>query len=335
MLPFLKLPGPVEVDESKIGAQRWSHLGRFPKKLRWVVGLICRTTRLPIVYYLPNKRHDTLAELFKPHLEAGTIVLSDCHPSYVKLRSAESKLAPYGWYHFWINHSERFVHEKFSFVHTNNIERNWRSLKSTISYVKYSVREERIHEYLQSYMLRCLCRKDKRYFMLLSVIHAYYQHHMATYLQRQSSARPLHYLPTLCSIDASYYSDNGEPIYSKDFHGPEPPKSLDPLFMDERERFRFGFFPGTDVYDRELIGRVRHGEVNHVDHLVEKQGEYAEKRWHKYDVVGGDLSYMMGRTGEDEGGVSGWKEGWQRYYRELVGIEEEERKEKDRRKNMK
>jgi hypothetical protein len=95
-----------------------------------------------------------LSEFFKPHIENGAVVLSDCHPSYVKLKGAESKLAQYGWYHFWINHSERFVHEKFSFIHTNNIERNWRALKSSISYIKYSVKEERINEYIHSFMLR-------------------------------------------------------------------------------------------------------------------------------------------------------------------------------------
>ena len=50
VLPFLSLPGPVEVDESKIGAERWSQVGRYPKKVRWVLGMICRTTKIPVVY---------------------------------------------------------------------------------------------------------------------------------------------------------------------------------------------------------------------------------------------------------------------------------------------
>lgn len=248
ILPYLDLPGPVEIDESKIGAQRWSHLGRFPKKLRWVVGMICRKTKIPIIYYVDDKKHDTLAHLFKKHISQGAVVLSDCHPSYVKLKSSGSKLAQYGWFHFWINHSESFVHDKFSFVHTNNIERNWRALKSSISYIKYSVKEERITEYLHSFMLRQICSKDKLYFMMLKVLRQYYCYHMASYLQRNKGN--LHYLPNICAIDSSYYNEDGTTIVVKEFHGEAPP-SLDPSDMDERDRFRFGFVESYDICDRE------------------------------------------------------------------------------------
>ena len=153
-----------------LGAQRWSHLGRFPRKLRWVVGMLCRRTGIPLFYYIPDRKHPTLSALFKPHVEDGSVVLSDCHPSYVRPRSATSRLDQYGWYHFWINHSERFVHDKFSFVHTNNVERHWRALKSSISYIKYSVKEERVDQYLHSFMLRPVMLKDKIYEWMLRVL---------------------------------------------------------------------------------------------------------------------------------------------------------------------
>jgi hypothetical protein len=42
--PFLKLPGPVEIDEAKIGVQRWHFKGEFPKNIKWAFGLYCRST---------------------------------------------------------------------------------------------------------------------------------------------------------------------------------------------------------------------------------------------------------------------------------------------------
>ena len=55
--------------------------------------MICRKTKIPIIYYIPNKRHETLVDILKPHIDDGAVVLSDAHPSYVKLKGAESKLA--------------------------------------------------------------------------------------------------------------------------------------------------------------------------------------------------------------------------------------------------
>ena len=41
ILPYLKLPGPVEMDETLISRKRWSPFGKMPK-LKWAFGLYCR-----------------------------------------------------------------------------------------------------------------------------------------------------------------------------------------------------------------------------------------------------------------------------------------------------
>ena len=41
ILPYIKLPGPVEMDETLISRKRWSPFGKMPK-LKWAFGLYCR-----------------------------------------------------------------------------------------------------------------------------------------------------------------------------------------------------------------------------------------------------------------------------------------------------
>ena len=61
-------------------------------------------------YEIQSKSHDYLVNIVKKHVQAGTIMLSDHHSSYVIMRSAKSNLTKYGFFHFWINHSAWKVH---------------------------------------------------------------------------------------------------------------------------------------------------------------------------------------------------------------------------------
>ena len=66
--PYLVLPGIVEIDETKISRQRWHFKGGFPKKIRWVFGMYCRSTGIPIVYEIQCKNHDYLVNILKKHV---------------------------------------------------------------------------------------------------------------------------------------------------------------------------------------------------------------------------------------------------------------------------
>ena len=96
-------------------------MGHFPQ-LRWVFGLLCRQSRIPIMYYVKEKSHESLIKIMKKHTLPGTVIFSDTHASYVNVARSTSRLAKYGWYHYWICHVSRYVHEKFGFVHTSGIE---------------------------------------------------------------------------------------------------------------------------------------------------------------------------------------------------------------------
>ena len=84
VLPYIKLPGPVEMDETLISAKRWNPFSKMPK-LKWAFGLICRQTSIPIIFYIKNKTHWTLSQIIKAYCDPGTAVLSDCHSSYVHM----------------------------------------------------------------------------------------------------------------------------------------------------------------------------------------------------------------------------------------------------------
>ena len=78
----------------------------------------------------------------------------------------------------------------------------------------------------------------------------------------------------------------------KEFHG-ETPKSLNPLEMDERELFKFGFVESYDIIDQEQISPMKLNEVTSIDHLLEYASDFTVRRYHHYDKFNNDLSYMI------------------------------------------
>lgn len=63
--------------------------GKFPT-VRWAFGFHCRTTKLPIIYQIKNKKHWNLSNYIKKHVAPGSVMFSDEHPSYVVLRANRS-----------------------------------------------------------------------------------------------------------------------------------------------------------------------------------------------------------------------------------------------------
>ena len=72
------------------------------------------------------------------HVPSGSTIYSDGFATYFSNRTAPptSHLEPYGYTHFTINHSQHFVSEIDSTIHTNTIERLWRTLKEKFKHNK-------------------------------------------------------------------------------------------------------------------------------------------------------------------------------------------------------
>jgi len=87
MLPYLKLPGPVEIDETRLGRQKLSKCTVFARKINRVFGMSCRSTGIPVFYYIPDRKHPTLTKIIRKHLSSAGAIISDTMTSYVRPRS--------------------------------------------------------------------------------------------------------------------------------------------------------------------------------------------------------------------------------------------------------
>jgi hypothetical protein len=140
-------------------------------------------SRVPMLYHCKSKDHHSFVEMIKKHALPGCIIYSDTHSSYVNTNSCTSKLARYGFYHFWINHSCKYVHEKFGFVHTTPIECCWNNLKKTACGLRSAMASKAITQHLNSYSFRCIFRKDGLHHMILKSIRYAYERQYRKYLQ--------------------------------------------------------------------------------------------------------------------------------------------------------
>ena len=139
-------------------------------------------SRIPMIYHCKSKDHSAFVDLIKKHASPGCVIYTDTHSSYVKTHCAVSKLAKYGYYHYWINHSCMYVHEKFGFVHTMPIEVCWNNMKKTATSLKAATSNRAIREHLNTYTFRCIFRKEGLHHMILRAIRFTYDRQYRKFL---------------------------------------------------------------------------------------------------------------------------------------------------------
>ena len=116
------------------------------------------------MYYIPDRRHPTLTTLIRKHCEFGSAIMSDMMTSYVRPKTFSSRLDQYGYYHFYFDHANVSIHEKFSFIYTNTVRMQFLSLKKHISsYQHVYVPVEKTDQYIHSFMYRKMVEPDKLY----------------------------------------------------------------------------------------------------------------------------------------------------------------------------
>ena len=122
----------VEIDETLVVRKKYNK-GRDLIQT-WLFGGIERTSKksfvVPLLDPLSNeiqKRNKaTLVPLIKKYIKPGSIIISDCWSAYVSLTEE-------GYTHYSVNHSEHFVDPHHPEVHTQNIERYWRDIRSGLN----------------------------------------------------------------------------------------------------------------------------------------------------------------------------------------------------------
>ena len=91
-----------------------------------VIGAICRMTKM-IRLKIVKRRNKNVCERFAVEkICQNSTVITDYWRGYIDLNWC-------GFTHYSVNHSENFVDPDIPWVHTQNIENIWRSLKENIN----------------------------------------------------------------------------------------------------------------------------------------------------------------------------------------------------------
>ncbi|CAI9728290.1 Hypothetical predicted protein [Octopus vulgaris] len=138
----------IEIDERVLVHRKYQR-GRIIKTV-WLFGGLERLTKRSFMVPLltecdegNGRDADTLVPIIRRYVRPRSIIYSDCWHAYSYLRSM-------GYTHYQVNHSKHFVDPHSPAIHTQNIERLWKSLKKCI------VRPEMRPKYHKQYVARLL-----------------------------------------------------------------------------------------------------------------------------------------------------------------------------------
>ena len=138
----------VEVDESHLRTRKYyrDRLSFGEREQVWVVGGIDRTTKQSLVVHVENRNAETLLPILHQYILPGTVVMTDGWRAYRRL-SENGDLE-----HHTINHSLNFVDPNYPSIHTQTVERMWRSLKKVFPVGGRPT--ENLHLYISEFLYR-------------------------------------------------------------------------------------------------------------------------------------------------------------------------------------
>lgn len=145
---FEKFSGPVEADETYIGAKyvrQQDHHGRGKRKLKAktaVMGIVQRGGRVRAMV-IPNSGTMALYMRLRDHVQPGATLYTDAWRGY---NAAEMR-----WVRHVINHSYEYVR---GHVHTQSIEAFWSVFKRTIKGTYIAPRPKHLQRYVEEQVFR-------------------------------------------------------------------------------------------------------------------------------------------------------------------------------------
>jgi transposase-like protein len=138
----------VEIDESVVSRRKY-HRGRLVKE-KWVFGGVerCAGTSKPFfIELVPNRTANTLLEVIQRRIAPGTTIMSDGWRAYRNIPRYKQ------YRHLAVNHSKNFVDPSNCEIHTQNVENQWRHLKSWLR-KKGTNLGDNISQYLLEYCFK-------------------------------------------------------------------------------------------------------------------------------------------------------------------------------------
>ena len=100
--------------------------------------------------------------------------MTDQSSVYINTTTAKSKLVKYGFYHYWINHSFAYVHNKFPFITTSGIECSWCHLKRFSYGIAYEHKPQFVQHYCDAFSMRRMLRDSKMYEFIYRAMRLYF-----------------------------------------------------------------------------------------------------------------------------------------------------------------
>ena len=113
----------IEIDESLFSKKRKYNRGRRYKQ-RWVFGMVDRVSGRIKLFYVPDRKQETLVKIIKDNVNSGATIYSDSFRSYWVL-------ADEGYNHKMVNHEIEYVDQETN-VHTNTMEGFWAIVKQQL-----------------------------------------------------------------------------------------------------------------------------------------------------------------------------------------------------------
>lgn len=132
----------VEIDETHLFTRKYNQGSILASQAVWLFGIIERDSKLCYVEKVENRNAQTLYNIVATRVRPESVIYSDCWRGYSLIDRNFSVLK--------VNHKLNFVDPVNRSIHTNNIERLWRSLKERMRGV--SIENYEIH--LDEFMFR-------------------------------------------------------------------------------------------------------------------------------------------------------------------------------------
>ena len=114
----------VEIDETHLFKRKYNRGSILSFESVWIFGMIERESKKIYMEKVARRDSESLFIIVNRHVLPGTNLISDQWRGYSKIKQFYDIKR--------VNHTFHFVDPENNQIHTNNIERMWRSLKETI-----------------------------------------------------------------------------------------------------------------------------------------------------------------------------------------------------------
>lgn len=130
----------VEIDEAHLFTRKFNRGNILASEQIWIFGIVERVSKKCFLKTVRQRNANELFEVFNSHVLPGTLVFSDGWRGYSRIKEFFTVKS--------VNHRLHFVDPINNEIHTQNIERLWRSVKEGMGGVSVEKYDEHLNEFV-------------------------------------------------------------------------------------------------------------------------------------------------------------------------------------------